>query len=341
MKNGIIIWGVNGSGKTTLGKALLVVFMVLMLASCNYAKDNSVDCSDVAMNSRMPFYKTDDAIYYCKIENGVYSIFEQKNNETVNCISTMSEYEYITSIYADGEYIYNNVIDDSDVLKLTRKNIATGEENVLFEDNKKGLAQWDDYIYTDNDTVYYFMPREGLWVYKDGEVSHYLQGAYDCVITDDGIYYSDSNGISGFDVTTRAVTKICTKENVFDSFEDDRMLNILGYGGGYITNLLYRDSELYFLLTDDVSGGIFKLTQGLEKLERVMPDAYANRFNFDNDKLYFYGRSKEYEKRALYEIDLSGNIRKIDDCGMSGFYVKGGLYYYSDDNQLHIVPIEE
>lgn len=86
-------------------------------------------------------------------------------------------------------------------ISIIKLNTATGQSEELLSKNMS-LVLMNDYIYMDNDTVYYFVPKIGLYAITYSEIKLLLDRAEDCVIFDNTLYYTKGENIDGDEGTT-------------------------------------------------------------------------------------------------------------------------------------------
>ena len=302
-----------------------ILLSLLLLSSCT--ETSTLETSGGNINSGIPVYKKDDTVYYCEVGE-IYKIIAQKD-ETVT-LETLERYNSVTSLFVDDKYLYYTSIFSRNV-QLLRKNLDNGNTETLFSHQLKNLLV-NDYIYVFDDTVYYFIPNDGLWKITGDNTELILEGARDCVIAGNMIYYSKNGNMYSQSIDTKEQKVLITKEEIFSSGQNDKLL-LQTLGDGYPDNLLIHNDKLYFLVTDWYMGGIFSMDFNGENFTCVNPEFRVRRFMFDqNGHMYLNGTNMDTQIRGLYKI--SDKIEFISKDVRNEFYINNGCYFYKRDNMF-------
>lgn len=298
----------------------IILMLILLLSSCSEGVTGEI--SDSNINSGIPIYKKDNIVYYCEIKDGIYSIVS-KNNELSN-IATLEPNSGVTALFADDEYLYYTLVVPKNV-SLFRISLDGGEPEQLFTHELTNELR-NDYIYVSGNTVYYFIPNDGLWEITDGDIELIAEETKDCVIADKTIYYSEDGNVYSKSIDTGDERTLITKKEIFESGQNDQLL-LQTLGDGYVDNMLLCKNKLYFLVTDGYSGGIFCMDLDGRNFDCVDPEYRVYKFMFDqNGDMYMSGVNFNTQDRGLFEV--SDNIELICDDEISDFYINNGCYYY-------------
>lgn len=317
---------------------LMVFFVTLMSTSCKkYEAEGNV--SNTAINSGIPVYDSNETLYYVDYEalySGGNGVLKEKDKDgNTKTIKGCTYGETITAVFALDNWVYYSVtVLFGNHISIHKYDKNTGDDFIIIEDEFKSLPQYNDYIYTeDNSTVYYFSPKEGLWIYKDNQFNKYIKDSYSCLVLNNIIYYSDKDGMKSYDLAEEKYQNLCSVSEIQNLFEND--LFIQRITSVSITNLTYCDNSIYFLLTDYLGGRIFSIDLNGKNLRMVTDNISANRFVIDNNKLYFYGTEQGEAGKNLFSYDSEKHIKKISSDGVNGFYPIGEkVYYYNESMQL-------
>lgn len=176
-------------------------------------------------------------------------------------------------------------IDDTARISIIKFNTATGQSKEIF--NKDiSLVFTNDYIYADNDTVYYA---------KDGN-----------------IYKSGTDG-SG-------VEELIAKDEIFSFGVNQELLNWT-LGDGYVDNMLIHDGDIYFCVTDGYSGGIFLTDLNGGDFQSVAENMSVERFEMSTEgNIYAAGYNIEDNNCGLYKTS-NGEYELLSDKIAHSFYV--------------------
>ena len=300
----------------------IVLMVIILLSSC--AESITVPTSDGTINSGIPVYKKDDVVYCCEIIDDIYNIIAQDNEKKT--LTKLEPHSRVTTLFVDDDYLYYTSVI-SNTVTLLRLKLESGETEELLKHESANFLQ-NDYIYVVGDTVYYFLPNEGLWSIEGSNTELIAESAVDCVITDNMIYYSKDGNIYSQSLVTEECNILITKDAIFKSGQNDELL-LQTLGDGYVDNMLLYNNKLYFLVTDGYSGGIFCTDMEGKDLTAVDLEYRVYRLMFDkNGDMYVSGVNLNTQNKGIYRV--SENSELISDEVPVGFYVNDGCYFYTN-----------
>jgi hypothetical protein len=207
--------------KKSFLKILNLMMIIVLCSSCKISNKNNITniTNEVSLNSmltKMPVFKDENHFYYA--ENGKILKDITNDIEIDKCSNAI-----ISDIYYNNNFLYYTKQDDEKIDMIVCDTKDYNNKKVLFTiTNSIGFGMGDDFIYVNNDDVYYYnYLNQILYKYQNDNLDKVLENVTSVTFNDDDIYYSTTEQkIFKTDFDLKNATEIFDSNNIKENVDE-------------------------------------------------------------------------------------------------------------------------